>query len=58
MADKPDSKNDTTKVLPCTCIHPFQDERYGVGNRLHNYAKNHPNKTGGWRCSVCGKERG
>lgn len=47
--------NDHTKkrprALPCVCQHPYQDKRYGTGNRLHN-----PTKEGGWRCTVCGRK--
>lgn len=55
MADK-SVKNETTKVLPCSCSHEYQDKQYGKSNRLHNWAKNHP-KGGGWVCTVCGKEK-
>lgn len=39
------------KVIRCECRHEFQDSRYGTGMRVHT-----PKKTGGWRCTVCGKE--
>lgn len=41
------------KVVKCSCRSEFQDKTYGSGLRLHNYALNAFNKTGGWRCSVC-----
>ena len=45
-----------TKIMPCTCRHTFQDERYGRGMRLHNYAaKAGSGGTGAWRCTVCEK---
>ena len=39
-----------TKILTCKCKHPYQDERYGAGKRVHN-----PMQTGSGkvRCSVC-----
>lgn len=40
-------------IKACTCKSPYQDEKYGKGNRVHNYAfkkKLH-------RCTVCSKER-
>ena len=41
-------------IMPCSCKHTYQDQKYGVGLRLHNYTKHYPNKTtGGWRCTVC-----
>ncbi len=40
-----------TKVLPCTCSHRAQDEMYGKGKRVMNWAK----KASGWRCTVCGR---
>jgi len=56
MANKPSEKSDTTRVLPCTCVHEYQDKQYGKGNRLHNWARS-ALKTGAWRCTVCKKER-
>jgi hypothetical protein len=41
-------------VKPCKCKHDYQDKMYGKGNRVHNFARNANNKSGGWRCSVCG----
>ena len=46
-----------TKILECNCMHEYQDERYGKGQRVHNYARkglggdNNP----GWRCTACGR---
>lgn len=39
-----------TRVMQCTCRHPFQDERYGINMRVHN-AMRKPRP--GWRCTVC-----
>ncbi|GEM_PF-3192652 len=33
----------------------FQDERYGVGMRVHVPTK--AGRDGGYRCTVCGKDR-
>lgn len=44
-----------TKVLTCTCVHKFQDERYGTGRRVHNPVEK--SSTDMWRCTVCSKER-
>jgi len=43
-------------VLPCGCQHEFQDERYGVGMRVHNLV---PKQQGPdfWRCTVCCNEK-
>lgn len=35
-------------ILACTCVHAFQDRRYGAGNRVHNPS------TKGSACTVCG----
>lgn len=43
----------TTKILPCTCKHEFQDKEYGIQQRVHNYAEKENNGDGGWRCTVC-----
>jgi hypothetical protein len=32
----------------CTCVHEFQDKRYGKGMRVHNKMDK------GWNCTVCG----
>lgn len=44
----------TTKVLPCTCRHEFQDVRYGRGLRLHRIVSR-KGKFGQIenRCTVC-----
>lgn len=44
-------------LIQCTCTSKFQDERYGKNVRVHNQARNHPTKQGGWRCTVCGREK-
>lgn len=49
-----------TKVLPCNCRHEYQDEKYGAGNRVHNYSpgsskKGSPQPT--WVCTVCGDRK-
>ena len=42
----------TTKLLPCTCTHQYQDLVYH-GLRIHNRIDG---KSNAWRCVVCGKE--
>ena len=39
----------TSKVVRCTCAHKYQDELYGVGNRMANELRN-----GQFKCTVCG----
>ncbi len=36
----------------CKCVHPYQDKKYGKKIRIHNKT------TKGWRCTVCGNEKG
>lgn len=43
---------DKTAILTCSCVHTYQDERYGQNKRLHNKTDK------GYRCTVCGKEKG
>lgn len=43
-----------TKIVRCTCDHPYQDKKYGKGKRVAN-------SSGGgnsikYRCTVCKKE--
>lgn len=44
-------------ILYCSCIHQAQDELHGKNMRVHNYARNAFGKRGGWRCTVCKKEK-
>lgn len=44
-------KEDTV-ILPCSCKSTYQDERYGVGQRVHNECNVVSGK--GYRCTVCG----
>lgn len=46
-----------TKLLLCSCQHEYQDEMYGKKVRVHNWADFAHNKSGGWRCTVCGVVR-
>lgn len=45
-----------TKIMLCSCIHEFQDKKYGKGRRLHNKIKS-GNNDEKFRCTVCLKER-
>lgn len=41
-------------IIPCNCKHEYQDETYGKGNRVHNFAtKAGQGGAGAWRCTVC-----
>lgn len=42
-----------TAIKECRCKHKFQDEQYGEGNRVHNFAEKGFNGSTGWRCTVC-----
>lgn len=42
-----------TKIMPCSCTHPFQDRTYGAGRRVHNWTV----KPEGWRCTVCASHK-
>ena len=48
-----------TKVLPCSCKHPYQEQKYGKGRRLHNPLQftGHEGEREEYRCSVCGTVR-
>jgi hypothetical protein len=43
----------TTKLMRCTCKHAYQDELYGVGNRMANEMR-----SGQYVCTVCGATLG
>lgn len=48
-----------TEIKICTCKFHYQDRTYGSQLRVHNWcASHHPSKEGGWRCTVCGHEKG
>lgn len=55
MSKHPERK-DRTAVKPCTCVHPFQDERYGKGKRLMNSTQKEEGNAQVFRCTVCGRE--
>ena len=40
--------NGGSKVISCKCANTFQDGKYGLGQRVHNYCEK------GLRCTVCG----
>lgn len=47
-----------TNIRACGCDHKEQDRLYGKGMRVHNWARNSPDKPkGGWRCTVCAHDR-
>lgn len=44
-------RNVGTTIRPCTCKSKYQDEKYGVRQRVHNgTAKGH-------RCTVCSADK-
>ena len=43
-----------TRIMQCSCQHPFQDQRYGPSQRVHN----HTTTPAGWRCTICSKHKG
>lgn len=45
-----------TQTRKCTCFHPFQDERYGFGNRVVTPGKG-KDGTILWRCTACGNQQ-
>lgn len=44
-----------TKILPCTCQHPYQDGKYGPGLRVYNSMGKAKGKGAAmeWRCTIC-----
>jgi len=40
-------------IKTCTCEHKYQDEKYGKGNRVHNYSSKLNQGKGGYRCTIC-----
>ena len=42
-----------TEIIKCICKNEYQDEKYGIGNRVAN-----EKKAGGLTCSVCHKVHG
>lgn len=45
-----------SRVMRCDCKHDYQDEKYGVGKRVHS-RRVKDRKPLGWRCSVCGANK-
>ena len=44
-------------ILPCTCDHAYQDQRYGKGMRVHNPEKRRPGMPQTYTCTVCSTPR-
>jgi hypothetical protein len=44
-------------IMRCTCVHSYQDEKYGKGMRVHS-RRVKGRAPLGWRCSVCGTTKG
>lgn len=49
-------RKDRTAVKSCTCVHPYQDQRYGNGKRLMNSTQKEDAGGQVFRCTVCGRE--
>lgn len=48
----------STAIKKCDgarCDSAYQDEKYGKDNRVCNFALAQNGKSGGYRCTVCGK---
>ena len=43
-------------IKKCTCVHDWQDWKWGKGMRVHNPITNKTN-VNKWRCTVCLKEK-
>lgn len=41
-------------ITTCGCVSAYQDEKYGVGKRVHNAS---PTTKINGRCTVCGREK-
>jgi len=43
-------------IVTCKCNHPYQDNKYGINNRVANLAVKKSTPTvGAYRCVVCGE---
>lgn len=42
-------------IRPCDCTHPYQDDVYGKGQRVHNPKKAVVGTKPRVTCTVCGK---
>lgn len=42
---------DATRIIKCTCNHPYQDSKYGFRKRLANKTDD-----GCYRCTVCDRD--
>lgn len=45
-----------TKIIKCSCVHVYQDKRYGQGRRVHNVGGGRGGANIKYYCTVCGKE--
>lgn len=46
-----------TKIIRCTCVHFYQDEKYGKGRRVANKTKSLVGVQNLYRCTVCGQTK-
>jgi len=44
-------------IRKCSCISRYQDNKYGVGNRVHNKSKSRIVGKIAWTCTVCGVKK-
>ena len=44
-------------ILKCICKHKMQDKLHGKNMRVHTPMKGTTTVGGGWRCTVCLKEK-
>lgn len=44
-------------IKKCDCKHPYQDRRYGKGNRVHNEMATQKDKPNQYRCTVCNRQK-
>lgn len=43
-----------TRIISCSCVHAYQDERYGEGKRVHNSGAKTTGAKVTYTCTVCG----
>lgn len=54
MAEKTEKEKFGCKILKCSCMSKFQDEEYGIFQRVHNWGPKHRSFGPGYACTICG----
>lgn len=53
VSSEQEVRKSSITIIKCSCKHKYQDEKYGIGNRVGNNRNSDKHKDEA-RCTVCG----